>query len=657
MRCWRIARGAELGEIGPHTECATGRTQANFANRIIRGGKREAVEQRIAHRPVDRIVRVRAIEREAQAGAFASDADRARLRRIVSLVAEPRAMLCPALERGEGERFGHERGLGCDPPGGAEQVHQRGGSQRIALDRPGERGQRKVLLDHHVGVRGLRVRGRTKRDHRHRRQRVECAVHRPSGKVDPQPRAPVSAPVGVQHPRFEAHLVHRCRRCAATPGRASIDQPKSDQSVPPMDRPGMTRAGSNDGGIALAHARELLAALGIEGDPRPPGEHPALAWRRSGLMAVTGRDDGPGLVCPAPLTAAADGALAALAALAPGAALPASGAALLGERARLLGLSRRGSTSPNGTCRLLPTRDGKIALNLAREDDWTLLPALFESDEAEGWLAVERLCGDRSSGELRERGALLGLALAVEGETPAPRTPFAIERLGSPRSSARLPLVVDLSSLWAGPLAGSLLAMTGARVVKVESLRRPDGARLGSPEFYRLLNGMKEVIELDFASSAGIDRLRGLVAEADIVIESSRPRALAQFGIDARAAAAAGATWVSLTAHGREGEAGNRIGFGDDAAVAAGLSAAMRAGWGESLFAGDAIADPLTGITAAFAAFATWRGGGGALVGVSLAGTVAHALTLPQASEAELREWQAMAKADTAPLHPLREAA
>ena len=418
----------------------------------------------------------------------------------------------------------------------------------------------------------------------------------------------------------------------------------------------MTRAGGDDGGIALAHACGLLSALGIAGDPQPPGEHPALAWRRCGLMAVTGREDGPGLVCPAPLTAAADGALAALAALAPDAALPTSGAALLGERARMMGLPRRGTTSPGGTCRLLPTRDGRIALNLAREDDWALLPALFECDAVEGWPAVERLCGDRSSGELRERGALLGLALAVEGETPAPPMPFAIERFGSSRTPGARPLVVDLSSLWAGPLAGSLLAMAGARVVKIESLRRPDGARLGIPEFYRLLNRMKELVELDFASVEGIERLRGLVAQADIVIESSRPRALAQFGIDARGAAATGATWVSLTAHGREGEAGTRIGFGDDAAVAAGLSAAMRVGWGESMFAGDAIADPLTGITAALAAFATWRGGGGALVGVSLACTVAHALTLPQASGAALREWQEMAEADSAPLYSLRDA-
>ena len=41
-------------------------------------------------------------------------------------------------------------------------------------------------------------------------------------------------------------------------------------------------------------------------------------------------------------------------------------------------------------------------------------------------------------------------------------------------------MVVDLSSLWAGPLVGHLLLRAGARVVKVESTTRPDGARRGS---------------------------------------------------------------------------------------------------------------------------------------------------------------------------------
>ena len=50
---------------------------------------------------------------------------------------------------------------------------------------------------------------------------------------------------------------------------------------------------------------------------------------------------------------------------------------------------------------------------------------------------------------------------------------------------------------------------------------------------------------------------------------------------------------VSITAFGRDS---NRIGFGDDVAAAAGLVALDDAG--DPVFCGDAIADPLTGLTA-----------------------------------------------------------
>ena len=46
-----------------------------------------------------------------------------------------------------------------------------------------------------------------------------------------------------------------------------------------------------------------------------------------------------------------------------------SGAALLGERAMLGSFAVPGLRSAGGGCRLLPARDGWIALNLAREDD------------------------------------------------------------------------------------------------------------------------------------------------------------------------------------------------------------------------------------------------------------------------------------------------
>ena len=405
--------------------------------------------------------------------------------------------------------------------------------------------------------------------------------------------------------------------------------------------------------IAARHAADLLGLFGLAAPQLVAADHPALAWRRAGLMAVTGRADGPGLVAPVALTQAADGALAALWAIAPEAALPENGALLLGERARMLGFMRHGAVSANGSCHLLEAADGRIALNLPRPEDWECVPALL-GEEAADWAALARIVARRSVAALLEQGRLLGLAIVPDAPVAQPAVPFGLARLAPPRLREGAPLVVDLSALWAGPLAGALLAAAGARVVKVESTRRPDGARFGDAAFYDLLNAGKASVALDFADAEDVRKLRALVRAADIIIESTRPRALAGLGIVAEDEVRRGAVWLSITGHGRQGAAADWVGFGDDAAVAGGLAAAMRAGWGESLFAGDAIADPLTGITAAFAGWAGWRTGGGWMVSLALSGVVAHACGLFQAGPGLVRAWQALAEADEAPLYAPR---
>jgi crotonobetainyl-CoA:carnitine CoA-transferase CaiB-like acyl-CoA transferase len=189
---------------------------------------------------------------------------------------------------------------------------------------------------------------------------------------------------------------------------------------------------------------------------------------------------------------------------------------------------------------------------------------------------------------------------------------------------------VDLSALWAGPLAGRLLALAGADVIKVESTTRPDGARLGHPDHYAALNANKRSVALNFATQQGRAALHALLRQADIVIESTRPRALRQLGIIAEdlVAARPGSVWLSITAHGRDATAENAIGFGDDAAAAAGLANLMAQTYGQMIFAGDAVADPLTGLHAALAAFAAWRQGQGGLLSLSLAGVVTTAMRL-----------------------------
>jgi crotonobetainyl-CoA:carnitine CoA-transferase CaiB-like acyl-CoA transferase len=165
-------------------------------------------------------------------------------------------------------------------------------------------------------------------------------------------------------------------------------------------------------------------------------------------------------------------------------------------------------------------------------------------------------------------------------------------------------------------------------VVKLESTGRPDGARSGPPAFFALLNAGKASVALDFGADSGRRKLRRLLEHADIVVESARPRALAQLGVDAESLveSSPGLTWVSLTGYGRREPGAAWVAFGDDAGVAAGLAAATGAPGGPPLFCGDAIADPLTGLHAGLAALACWEGGGGYLLDLALSDVVAHSL-------------------------------
>jgi hypothetical protein len=333
-------------------------------------------------------------------------------------------------------------------------------------------------------------------------------------------------------------------------------------------------------------------------------------------MWLTGEPDGPPRSPGWPLALAMDAA---------GRHFGVDGAALLGERAAHTGFARRGRVSPGGSCRLVEAADGWLAVNLARHSDVELLPAWIGVDTP---AAVDRAVRTRTVADLDEGAALLGLPAAVlPAAPPAITDPIRVLDDAPARGHDGAPLVVDFSSLWAGPLCAQLLGLTGARVVKVESTTRPDGARFGRASFYDLLHGGHESVALPFADAAGRAALRVLVAAADVVIEASRPRALAQLGLDAHEAVAGGTTWVSITAYGR---ASGRVGFGDDAAIAAGLVAGRA---DAPLFCADAAADPVAGLFAAAAAARALAGSRAQLLDVSMRDCVAAAIGVTRDDE------------------------
>lgn len=358
-------------------------------------------------------------------------------------------------------------------------------------------------------------------------------------------------------------------------------------------------------------------------------------WAACGAMALTGDPDGPPASDPARVALAADGFAATIAHLSGrvGRAVYVDGAALLGERAALAGLTRHGSRSCGGATRLLRASDGWLALTLARADDVQLIDAWLgepigvpDDVPVHDWAPIEAAVTRRTRADLVPAATLLGLPCASLGEV-SPKCElvgFAATAAGIDRFRVIEGLtVVDLSSLWAGPLCAQLLGQAGARVVKVESSTRPDGARFGPPAFFDLLHAGHRSVSLDFASDDGRRWLRRLIASADIVIEASRPRALVALGASFGALHDAGwrGVWLSITGYGRNDEASHRVAFGDDAAVAGGL--VSEAG-DAPMFCADAVADPLTGMLAAASVFDCLDRGSSGLIDVSLARTASH---------------------------------
>lgn len=348
----------------------------------------------------------------------------------------------------------------------------------------------------------------------------------------------------------------------------------------------------------------------------PSPLRPASSWASCGAMQLTGDPGGPPLAIPwheAPR----------LEATAAGFGLD---MAMLGERAAAASLGRRGHFSCGGRTRLFRARDGWVALCLARDYDLDLLPALVGIEAAgreDAWAKLGPEIETLSSPDLEGRSELLGVCLSAVGASSGP-----MAARGKPRPAVRrrdAPVVVDLSAMWAGPLCAHLLQRAGARVIKVEDLSRPDGARGGVTRFFDLMNQEKLSVVLDFRSCEGRSHLVDLLGAADVVVTSARARAFDQLGIevDDVLSAASDKVWTAITAY---GWSSHRVGFGDDVAAGAGLVA-----WhpidGEPRFAGDAIADPLCGLEAAALTLECLERGGRWFIDASLAGAATRAVT------------------------------
>lgn len=140
--------------------------------------------------------------------------------------------------------------------------------------------------------------------------------------------------------------------------------------------------------------------------------------------------------------------------------------------------------------------------------------------------------------------------------------------------------VLDLATLFAGPLAATMLGDFGAEVIKVEHPTRPDpsrghgAARNGVGLWWKLLGRNKRTITLDLSTSGGRETLLRLAATADVIVENFRPGTLEkwQLGWDELSAVNPRLVLTRVTGFGQFGPYSHRPGFGTLAEAMSGFA-------------------------------------------------------------------------------------
>ncbi|WP_129843391.1 CoA transferase [Streptomyces sp. RFCAC02] len=176
--------------------------------------------------------------------------------------------------------------------------------------------------------------------------------------------------------------------------------------------------------------------------------------------------------------------------------------------------------------------------------------------------------------------------------------------------------VLDLATLFAGPLAATLLGDFGAEVIKVEHPRRPDPSRGHGPSkdgvglWWKLLGRNKRTITLDLSTDGGRDVLLRLVAESDVVVENFRPGTLERWrlGWDELSAVNPRLVLARVTGFGQFGPSARRPGFGTLAEAMSGFAAVTGEPDGPPTLPPFGLADSIAALSTAYAVLTALAG-------------------------------------------------
>ena len=201
--------------------------------------------------------------------------------------------------------------------------------------------------------------------------------------------------------------------------------------------------------------------------------------------------------------------------------------------------------------------------------------------------------------------------------------------------------VIDLTQIGAGPTCTMFLADLGASVIKVEPPSGDTARTLGPPwcgddsAMLVAFNRNKQSICIDMKRAEGLEVVRRMIEDADVLVESFRPGVMGRFGLDYQSARQINPKLIycSVSAYGQSGPHAERAGVDGIIQAASGLMSLIGEPDGEPCKVQAPVVDVATGYIATIAVLAALNGcsrtGQGEHLDVSL---FASAVALQQSS-------------------------
>ena len=180
--------------------------------------------------------------------------------------------------------------------------------------------------------------------------------------------------------------------------------------------------------------------------------------------------------------------------------------------------------------------------------------------------------------------------------------------------------IIDFTTVWAGPFTTKILADFGARVIKIETLKRPDFTRYlhqpaGPPNdekahnrggYFHQFHRNKYGITLDVFRSRGREILMKLVKRSDVFVENFSPRVIRNLRLTYEDLTKVNPSIIAISLHGygNTGPYCDMPAFGSSTEALSGFRSLVGYGDGIPISPGTTTADPVASLHTAFAILA-----------------------------------------------------